>query len=92
MGSTVDSRFRTVVAPGFGTPPPPDRPRSAAGRLGNGPGPGAYDVVGGVVVGLEIELEVWAASRLTCSSVREMKHVDKTCTLVQYKSRVLGYC
>lgn len=36
-----------MVAPGFGTPPPIDeqRPHSAAGRLGNGPGPGAYDVV-----------------------------------------------
>lgn len=45
-GSTADSRFRAVVAPGFGTPPPKDqRPHSAAGRLGSGPGPGAYDVV-----------------------------------------------
>eukprot|EP00752_Nemacystus_decipiens_P010955 g9736.t1 len=45
LGNTVDSRFRTVVAPGFGTPPPIDeRPHSAAGRLGGGPGPGAYDV------------------------------------------------
>ncbi|CAM9270846.1 unnamed protein product [Pylaiella littoralis] len=44
MGTTADSRFRTVVAPGFGTPPPLDRPHSADGRLGNGPGPGAYDV------------------------------------------------
>ncbi|CBN74016.1 hypothetical protein Esi_0012_0027 [Ectocarpus siliculosus] len=46
LGTTMDSRFRTVVAPGFGTPPPIDeqRPHSAAGRLGGGPGPGAYDV------------------------------------------------
>ncbi|CAM9770958.1 unnamed protein product [Hapterophycus canaliculatus] len=46
-GSTADSRFRAVVAPGFGTPPSKDkdqRPHSAAGRLGSGPGPGAYDV------------------------------------------------
>eukprot|EP00904_Undaria_pinnatifida_P008864 jgi/Undpi1/5107/HiC_scaffold_19.g08459.m1 len=55
MGATADSRFRTVVAPGFGTPPPIERPHSAGGRIGErseGPGPGQYDVqkVGGIAI------------------------------------------
>lgn len=58
MGTTADSRFKTVVAPGFGTPPPAGRPHSATGRLGTGPGPGAYDVVSDVDVVVEVDADV----------------------------------
>ncbi|CAM9485339.1 unnamed protein product [Ascophyllum nodosum] len=51
LGATMDSRFRNVVAPGFGPLPKAARSRTAAAYWGvgsGGPGPGQYDVNGRV--------------------------------------------